>query len=960
MVLPKIEERTLYEPIITYLRSIGFDAIGETKVTKKHPDILFKVNSVSFVVEVKIGKLDVGLKAVAQASDYAKKLGTENIVILIYPEEYGNQVISDTKIVEAIALDKKVHALVLTEYWTKHLEDTPTKIFESLRASILQKKISIDFNTVVTLIESYVRDLNSIIYQVKTDELVTEVVDKLELFCSVGEIKDKKTARNQVMNLASYILFNQILFYHIFKRKANATDLNELQEINKARSLQDYFDAITDINYQAIYKINILGHIPEKLVVIESLNDLIKSIKLLRAEHITHDLAGRFFHDLIPFEIRKILAAFYTHPIAAEILAGLTIDNWNKAIIDPACGSGTLLVSAYKRKMELYTKLYGFKNLRNIHKEFIEESITGIDIMPFAGHITTLNLTTQNIEQKTNTVRIAARDSLSLSRALTTYLFKTEGIEISPYTKEIQLGLFQIAEDKVIKGEGALSPKGKGERFYLKPVDVVIMNPPFSDREKMPKDMRNRLKRNTILANICGNRVNLWGFFLALADLLLKRDGKIGAVVPINIARGKATEKIKDYLLENYRIKYIIKSVCDLAFSEGAVFRDILLIAEKSKPNKDDLVGIVFLKKSIREMNSDEAKKILTKIAESPHKRGPFTSDDFDILFEPYVELLQFKENLMPIVGASEIMSIEAFTNFLGILKIRSKKKLTNLQGFIIKEGFHASPAGLSQLTFITRPTKKERVEKAFLILDSEKGQYITVNLKDTNLKFKIEKRKTLPGLRTLTNVDSFCIQKKKDYFLKEEIKDFGSILTVSKWKDKKKFTWDLVDEKVAGKETYLAVARRFRPNSKNTHFFAFCSDTKFIAPHTFKLIQINKEESKLQCLYLNSIIGLLNVISLREQTTEGYTDIMESDLNLFNTINSKKLSKKEIKKLRDLFEKLRDVEFPSILEQLENRFWARLELDETILKILGFSEREINSLLPKVYNALVKELKMI
>ena len=143
-------------------------------------------------------------------------------------------------------------------------------------------------------------------------------------------------------------------------------------------------------------------------------------------------------------------------------------------------------------------------------------------------------------------------------------------------------------------------------------------------------------------------------------------------------------------------------------------------------------------------------------------------------------------------------------------------------------------------------------------------------------------------------------------------------------------------------------------------HFFAFYSDEEFITPHTFKIIQTKKKESKFQSLYLNSVIGLLNIISLREQTTEGYTDIMESDLNLFITVDSKKLSEKEIEMLNDLFDKLKNVEFPSILEQLGNRFWARVELDKTILKILGFSDGEVNRWLPKIYNALVKELKAI
>ena len=188
MTLPKIEERTFYPPIIGYLQSIGFNAVGETKVIGRHPDILFQMDSVSFVIEVKIGKPDVGLKTVAQASDYARKLKTQNIIILIYPEKYRNQTILDFNIMNRLALEEEVHALVLTEYWTESLVVTPRKLFEQLKSYTIAKKVKVDFKTIVNLIESYVTDLNSIVYQIKTEELVTEVVNKLDLFSSIGEI----------------------------------------------------------------------------------------------------------------------------------------------------------------------------------------------------------------------------------------------------------------------------------------------------------------------------------------------------------------------------------------------------------------------------------------------------------------------------------------------------------------------------------------------------------------------------------------------------------------------------------------------------------------------------------------------------------------------------------------------------------------------------------------------------
>lgn len=959
LAIPKIEERTLYPPLISYLQKIGCDAHGETKVTTRHPDIVFKIGEISFVVEVKIGKPNIGLKAVAQASDYAKKLGTNNIVILIYPEKYRNQVLLDSKYLDKIALNKKITAGIYSKFWTEAIEDTSANIFNKLVEKTLAKTVTVDFNTIINQIEDYINDLNSIVYQVSTDELASEVANKLDLFSSIGEIKDKEVAKKQIINLASYLLLNQILFYHMFRERTRR-DIPELDEVTIIRDIQTYFDEITKIDYQSIYRVNILGHIPDNKYVLNTLNEVIKAIKVLRVEHIRDDLAGRFFHDLIPFEVRKVLAAFYTHPVSADLLCGLTIGSWNETILDPACGSGTLLVSSYKRKMRLYQKLHGFEEINKIHKKFLERDITGIDIMPFAAHITTLNLTSQDIELETNIVRIATMDSLSLAKSLKTKKFTKQGQLISSYTREIQQSIDQSHTGKLIKKDGAVSLKGKGRGFFLKPVQTVIMNPPFSDREKMPEDMRNNLKENVTITKTSGNRVNLWGYFIALTTLTLKKNGKMGAVIPINIGRGKATEKIRNHVLKNYRIKYIVKAVNDVAFSEGSSFRDILLIAEKHKPSKNDVTQMVFLKKSIREMKVNEAFKIAERIRCVQKECEIFTSEDFDVYNIPFEELYNFRKNLMPILGAANVESIDIFFNFQKLLRKKGKRKLTSLSKFTIKEGFHASPAGLSQLTFITRETNTDRTKRAFLILNKEEKQEVNVIVKDSNLDFNIPRKNLFPALRTLTNTDRFYVGKNKDYLIKDAFKGFTTLLNISKWKNKKRFDWMKVKKAISTKGTYVALARRFRPNSKNTHFFAFYSDQKFITPHTFKIVYTTPEEGKILSLFLNSVVGLLDVMSFREQTTEGFTDIMESDLNSFNTLNINNLTKNDVKKLNRIFDELKEVQFPSIVNQLENRFWGRIKLDETILGVIGFSNEEINKWLPLIYDTISKELKAI
>ncbi len=63
------------------------------------------------------------------------------------------------------------------------------------------------------------------------------------------------------------------------------------------------------------------------------------------------------------------MAAYYTNVQAGEILATLAINEPEVKVLDPACGSGTLLVSSYQRKKHLIEKKKKF-NFKD-HKRFL-------------------------------------------------------------------------------------------------------------------------------------------------------------------------------------------------------------------------------------------------------------------------------------------------------------------------------------------------------------------------------------------------------------------------------------------------------------------------------------------------------------------------------------------------------------------------------------------------------------
>lgn len=146
--------------------------------------------------------------------------------------------------------------------------------------------------------------------------------------------------------------------------------------------------------------------------------------------------------------------------------------------------------------------------------------------------------------------------------------------------------------------------------------------------------------------------------------------------------------------------------------------------------------------------------------------------------------------------------------------------------------------------------------------------------------------------------------------------------------------------------------------NSPNTHLIGVYNSNPFYTTHAFNIFKVDDEESKILALFLNSIVGISQLSTFSKETTAGYMEFMQSDLIKVKVLNLKILSEQEKLTLLNFFNKIKDLEFPSILEQLENRFIARIELDRTILKILGFTKKEINEWLPKIYDALIDELK--
>jgi hypothetical protein len=228
------------------------------------------------------------------------------------------------------------------------------------------------------------------------------------------------------------------------------------------------------------------------------------------------------------------------------------------------------------------------------HARFLEQDLTGIDIMPFAAHLAAVHLSLQAPLYETQRVRLAVWDSTEAT-VRPGKVIPTISRELRKAYANPKLDVFsdqkarsQFSDEAYIK-KGSVTPEGVGgDSIPLESVDVVIMNPPFTRQERLPDEYKSKLAdRFKQYSHVLTGQVGLHGYFILLADTFLKDGGRLAFVLPATVLRLQSLEGIRKFLVANYRLDYIITTEQRSAFSEAARFREMLLIATKTKEGLD-------------------------------------------------------------------------------------------------------------------------------------------------------------------------------------------------------------------------------------------------------------------------------------------------------------------------------------------------------------------------------------
>ncbi len=334
------------------------------------------------------------------------------------------------------------------------------------------------------------------------------------------------------------------------------------------------------------------------------------------------DLIGPTLQRLVPETRRRAAATYYTRDESAELLAHLTIPrglDWsrpetltNYRMADYSCGSGALLMAAYRRVRNLCRES-GLEP-RPFHDTMMEQNITAIDIMPANVAAAAANL--GGIERG-----IPYRST----RAVRMHYgpINNERLETQPETRPVGLGSLNLLIPDLMASNPPI-PLAMGtagtERIKLPPEsqDAILMNPPFSRRanlqdmdQNFPNEERNipqtsdqekRLMSSSMLdiqrRAGAGSNSGPGLYFTAITDRMIRRGGMIGLVLPMSAligsgsgpARGKKDipgwQQFRKKLLDRYTgIRIITISQFeeqDSTFSHDTHMPEAMVVARRT------------------------------------------------------------------------------------------------------------------------------------------------------------------------------------------------------------------------------------------------------------------------------------------------------------------------------------------------------------------------------------------
>ena len=427
-----------------------------------------------------------------------------------------------------------------------------------------------DISAVVTLvsipwdkIEDCVRIMKENIYD------ITAIINKSDDGVKKRISKNLGDSNEDSVEMASLVLLNAGIFYEEI-----ATHHDDIEPISSLLIVGELIQSELIKAWNKVMKRDYLPIFENASEILKALpasiaNDVLKimyrAISTIVALRMTKsgDVYGALYQTMS--SDRKNIAAFYTRPQAAALLANLVMPDsndelWkdldrlkNIRIADFACGSGMLLTHAY-----YHIKHCLAGDASALHKHFIEKCFFGYDIMPTGTQLTVSNLAgiyPDVFFDMTNVYTLPIGES-------------GNGYHLGSLDLLRDVARFTVAG---LRYGGAGSKNVDSAGIMHRTCDYILMNPPYTrpanhgggrdapvphfDVFGIPDEIQKKMStvQKKLYAGTCSHgNAGLGTSFMAICDKKIKLGGRLGLILPTTLITGSSWSKMRKLLTQNY------------------------------------------------------------------------------------------------------------------------------------------------------------------------------------------------------------------------------------------------------------------------------------------------------------------------------------------------------------------------------------------------------------------------
>jgi len=786
-----------------------------------------------------------------------------------------------------------IKEIALTETFTEELLSTVAKLHTKVPVSITP----LDWAFIVRL-RSFVNWFADLVAPLIRTKARTDVEFRKTYEDFAEEVGYKPDAE-QLAKEMSYVFMNKIVFYKVLERYYKELGARKLRPISAPDSkaylniLYGFFNKAVEVtkDFEPVFFAGIYDEIaiPDDRFVLDEINAFIEDMDSYRLEDLGSGVVGFIYEELLPAEERHRLGQFYTPPPIAELITKWAVRSPDDKVFDPGCGSGTFLVKAYGKLLELK----GYKEpTEKAHKEILNQLYAN-DINPFPLQLTALELASRYIRAPSSEMNTILSDFF---KVLPSEKFTT------PYT--------------------ITTPAGQIRREILMPeFHAVIANPPYTRWVEIPVKTRNsiievigeKLKDYRLTGGI-GKETGIYVHFIMYAHDFLEQNGRLGMIISNSWLQSDYGVNLANFLRDHFKVKAVIDFNQRL-FRIPLIATCVLLLEKERDPKERERnqTAFIYIDKEA------QVEQILDAIENPEGWKGRFL-----VNVVKQSELTRSDKWIKQMFETQKIEEAIRNSPYIKELGKLFETRYGNIKGVFPRGG-----TGGNIFFYVTNDEVEKRGLQKFvhpLLCSSRYSKFFSFDKddwKELKKKGKVcyvfvahKPRNALPE-----NVEKYVKHGETELTTRARKTCNESMSSLMREKDSTTFYgwYDL-----GGIESVPIFGTRY---SQYTHRFALnefqaAVDEDFIA--FVPKVSLKEHETKALLAYLNSDITHF-FIEIQGRTTGGGMSTLEPNFAMaLPVLDVKKLDKRELERLTSLFERL----------EAEARMLGRADTRENLEKL--------------------------